>query len=226
MCKAPRPGGAKTRLARAIGSVAASELSACFLRDVATAIEAVPEAVGRKGYAVYAPAGTENLLRDLFPEKFGLLLKASDDLGDALFDATRDLLLAGHDCVLLVNGDSPTLPPEFLVQAIEVLRKAGDRLVLGPASDGGYYLIGLKRPHRRLFMEIEWGTDIVLSRTCERAAEIGLATTLLPEWYDIDDAETLQWLRDELAGHSTRFRGGGPASATRTLLASGLPASP
>src|SRR4029078_3654787 len=106
MCKAPRPGAAKTRLAKVIGAGAASELSACFLRDVAAAIEAVPETVGRKGYAVYAPAGTEQMLRGLFPEKFGLLLKAGGDLGDALFGATRDLLLAGHDCVLLVHGQN------------------------------------------------------------------------------------------------------------------------
>src|SRR6516164_3993032 len=65
--------------------------------------------------------------------------------------APRDLLLAGHDCVLLVNGDSPTLPSRFLVQAIETLREPGDRMVLGPASDGGYYLIGLKHPHKHLF---------------------------------------------------------------------------
>ena len=178
------------------------------MRDVAAAIEAVPETLGRKGYAVYAPAGTEQVLRELFPEKFGLLLKAGDDLGDALFGATRDLLLAGHDCVLLVNGDSPTLPSGFWFRQLRALRGEGDRLVLGPASDGGYYLIGLKFPHRRLFTQIEWGTDTVFSRTCERAAEIGLATTLLPEWYDIDDVETLHWLQDELAGHSTRFRGG------------------
>jgi hypothetical protein len=226
MCKAPRPGTAKTRLARAIGPVAASELSVCFLRDVAAAIEAVPETVGRRGYAVYAPAGTEEMLRELFPEKFGLLLKAGVDLGDALLGATRDLLLAGHDCVLLVNGDSPTLPSGFLVQAIDALRNSGDRLVLGPASDGGYYLIGLKHPHRRLFTQIEWGTETVFSRTCERAAEIGLPTTLLPEWYDIDDVETLGWLRDELAGHSTRFRGGSPAPATRALLTAPPAASP
>ena len=56
--------------------------------------------------------------------------------------------VAGHDCVLLVNGDSPTLPPRLLVQAIETLREPGDRMVLGPASDGGYYLIGLKHPHQ------------------------------------------------------------------------------
>ena len=59
ICKAPQPGRSKTRLATAIGEVAASELSACFLRDVAAAIEAVPEALGRRGYGVYAPAGAE-----------------------------------------------------------------------------------------------------------------------------------------------------------------------
>jgi glycosyltransferase A (GT-A) superfamily protein (DUF2064 family) len=111
-----------------------------------------------------------------------------------------------------------------LVQAIEALRNSGDRMVLGPASDGGYYLIGLKRPHRELFTQIEWGTEIVFGRTRERAAEIGLATTLLPEWYDIDDIETLGWLRAELTGNSTRFRGGSPASATRAFLTTALPA--
>jgi uncharacterized protein len=132
--------------------------------------------------------------------------------------ATHAFLDAGHDCVLLVNGDSPTLPPRLLVLALETLRQSGDRMVLGPASDGGYYLIGLKHPHKHLFTQIAWGTETVARRTRERAAEIGLATTLLAEWYDVDDIETLRWLQDELAGHSTRFRGGGFAPASRAFL--------
>ena len=218
ICKAPQPGRSKTRLARAIGVAAASELSACFLRDVAAAIEAVPEALGRRGYGVYAPAEAEHIMRQLIPPGFGLLLQAGDGLEYVLSGAARALLLAGHDCVLLINGDSPTLPPRFLVQAIEILREPGDRMVLGPASDGGYYLIGLKRPHRHLFTQITWGTGSVARSTCERAAEISLATTLLPEWYDVDDMETLRWLQDELAGHSTRFRAGGFAPASRAFL--------
>jgi uncharacterized protein len=218
ICKAPQPGRSKTRLATAIGDVAASELSACFLRDVAASIEAVPEALGRRGYGVYAPAGAEHIMRQLLPAGFELLLQAGRDLGYVLFGATLALLDAGHDCVLLVNGDSPTLPTRFLVRAIEALRQRGDRMVLGPASDGGYYLIGLKYPHRRLFTEIAWGTDTVARTTRERAAEIGLATTQLPEWYDVDDVETLRWLKDELAGHSTRFRAGGFAPASRAFL--------
>ena len=218
ICKAPQPGHSKTRLAATIGAVAASELSACFLRDVAASIEAVPEALGRRGYGVYAPAGAEHVMRLLLPAGFGLLLQAGDDLGHVLLGATRALLDAGHDGVLLVNGDSPTLPPRLLVRAVEALREPGDRMVLGPASDGGYYLIGLKHPHRHLFTRIAWGTQTVARATSERAVEIGLATTLLPEWYDVDDMESLRWLQEELAGHSTRFHGGGFAAATMAFL--------
>jgi rSAM/selenodomain-associated transferase 1 len=218
ICKAPQPGRSKTRLATAIGDVAASELSACFLRDVAAAIEGVPAALGRRGYGVYAPAGTEDIMRQLLPSGFGLMLQTGDDLGRVLLGSTRALLLAGHDGVLLVNGDSPTLPPRLLVQAIEALHQPGDRMVLGPASDGGYYLIGLKHPHAHLFTQVAWGTETVARATCERAAEIALATTLLPEWYDVDDIETLRWLKDEIAGRSTRFRYGGFARASRAFL--------
>jgi uncharacterized protein len=226
ICKAPQPGRSKTRLASAVGEVAASELSSCFVRDVAAAIEAVPLALGRRGYGVYAPAGTEHIMRQLLPAQFGLLLQAGDDLGHVLLGATRALLDAGHDGVLLVNGDSPTLPPRLLVQAMEALREPGDRMVLGPASDGGYYLIGLKHPHQDVFTRIAWGTETVARATCERAAEIGLAATLLPEWYDVDDIETLRWLREELAGDSTRFRDGGFAPASRAFLEAAPQISP
>jgi uncharacterized protein len=219
MCKAPQPGRTKSRLAATVGPKKAAELASCFLRDVAAAIEAVPEQLGRRGYGVYAPAGAEAVLRQLFPPTFGLLLQADDEFGNVLFGSLRDLLAAGHDCVLLVNGDSPTLPPSFLVNAIDLLRQPGDRMVLGPAADGGYYLIGLKRPHRHLFTDVPWGTETVARRTLDRAAEIHLATAQLPEWYDIDDAKTLGWLRAELAGCSDRFRNGGAAAATRKYLA-------
>jgi rSAM/selenodomain-associated transferase 1 len=219
MCKAPQPGRAKTRLAVRIGAVSAAKLSECFLRDIAAAIDSLPENLGRKGYGVYAPAGTESELRRLFPSSFGLLLQVDAEFGNVLHGAVRQLLIMGHDCVVLVNGDSPTLPPALLAAAVETLRQDGDRMVLGPASDGGYYLIGLKRPHRRLFEEIAWGTDVVAERTLERASEIGLEPVTLPEWYDVDDAETLGWLQSELAGCSARFRNGGAAPATRAYLA-------
>ncbi len=225
ICKAPRPGHSKTRLAAAIGPDAAAQLATCFLRDVARTIDGLPTRLACRGYAVYAPAGAEAILRRLLPASFDLLLQADHELGNVLAGATRDLLAAGHDGVVLVNGDSPTLPPSLLTQAVEALRRPGDRMVLGPASDGGYYLIGLKALHRRLFAEIPWGTDAVARRTLERASEIELEAVCLPEWYDVDDAETLAWLRAELAGRSVRFRNGSAATATRECLAAMMVAS-
>lgn len=218
MCKAPQPGRTKTRLAAAVGASVAAELSECFLRDVAAAVAAVPAETGRCGYGVYAPAGTEAILHKLFPPEFGLMLQAGDNFGNILFGAARDLLSKGHDSVLLVNGDSPTLPPSFIASAIEMLRQPGDRVVLGPAADGGYYLIGLKHPHAHLFTNIAWGSDTVARSTRQRAAEMNLAVAELPEWYDVDDAETFGWLKSELAGRLERFRNGGDAPATRAFL--------
>src|SRR5581483_10650974 len=161
MCKAPRPGGTKTRLGALIGDISAARLSECFLRDVAAAIEAVPEELGRKSYAIYAPADAERELRRILPASFDLLMKIDVQLGNVLHGAVRDLLVLGHDCVVLINGDSPTLPSRYLRDAVEALRRAGDRMVLGPAADGGYYLIGIKFHHRQLFLDIPWCTDAV-----------------------------------------------------------------
>ena len=219
MCKAPQPGRAKTRLAAIIGAEAAAALSAAFLRDVAAAIEAIPAELGYTGYGVYAPVGAEAELRQVLPPSFRLLLQVDADFANVLHGAARDLLSAGHDCALLVNSDSPTLPSRLMADAIAALRRTGDRMVLGPASDGGYYLIGLKQAHRRVFTDIPWGTSDVARLTLARAEEIGLEAVLLPEWYDVDDSESLDWLRAELAGRSTRFRNGGPAAATRKCLA-------
>ena len=220
ICKAPRPGATKTRLAAVIGGEAAAEASACFLRDIGGCIEQVPPHLGRTGYGVYAPAGAEAEMRELLPPSFGLLLQSDANLGNVLFGATRELLGRGHDCVLLVNGDSPTLPSRFLSDAIERLRRPGDRMVLGPASDGGYYLIGLKHPHRSLFSEIPWGTGAVARLTLERARQSAIEHELLPEWYDVDDVQTFEWLNEELSGRSVRFKGGGAAPSTRNWLSS------
>jgi rSAM/selenodomain-associated transferase 1 len=222
MCKAPRPGACKTRLAALLGSERAAGLSACFLRDVAAAIEGVPERLGRRGYGIYAPAGAETDLRALLPPSFQLVLQADADFGAVLLNATRHLLDAGHSCAVLVNADSPTLPPRLLVDALAALRRPGDRVVLGPAVDGGYCLIGLKAAHGRLFQDIPWSTPDVFRATRERAGEIALPEVVLPAWYDVDDAETFGYLEAELAGIPPPFASaglvGGAAAATRAFL--------
>ena len=95
---------------------------------------------------------------------------------------------------MLLNGDSPTLPTGLLIEAASVLAQPGERAVLGPASDGGYYLIGLKTVHRRLFEDIAWSTERVAAQTLERARGIGLDVHVLSAWYDVDDVEDLRRL--------------------------------
>ncbi len=112
----------------------------------------------------------------------------------------------------------PTLPTAMLVEAARALAKPGDRVVLGGAEDGGYYLIGLKRPHRRLFEDIDWSTDRVLRQTLERAAEIGLSVHALPIWYDVDDVASLRRLIGDLAAPDHAGKPAYPAPHTSALL--------
>jgi rSAM/selenodomain-associated transferase 1 len=222
ICKTPGPGRSKTRLVPLLGARGAAELAAAFLQDTASAIEAVPAAVGRRGYAVYAPEGSEAELRALLPEHFGLLCRRNATLGAVLLGATEHLLAQGHDGVVLVNADSPTMPLLLLVAALAALRAPGDRAVIGPATDGGYYLIGLKRAHARIFDDIPWSTSGVMAATLARASEIGLAVALLPVWYDVDDPQTFAMLIDEIDGRPLPFDTSGltpgPAVATRALM--------
>jgi glycosyltransferase A (GT-A) superfamily protein (DUF2064 family) len=122
----------------------------------------------------------------------------------------------GHASACVVNSDSPTLPTACLIEAAEVLARPGDRAVLGPSTDGGYYLLGLKRMHRRLFEDITWSTDVVAEQTLARAAEIGLDVHVLPIWYDVDDAASIKRLLRDVFGPAPGAWFAAPA--TRALL--------
>jgi rSAM/selenodomain-associated transferase 1 len=198
MAKAPLAGEVKTRLVPPLTAREAAELNTCFLRDMAAIIQSVSKTKAASGLVVYTPAGSEPAFAGVLPDGFSLLVHRGASLGERLCNATDDLLKQGYGAVCLINSDSPTLPESILVRAIESLTAEGDRVVLGAAEDGGYYLIGLKHAHRNLFNEIAWSTSDVLARTRQRAAEIDLPVELLPPWYDVDDADTLNQLCEEL----------------------------
>ena len=131
----------------------------------------------------------------------------------------QSLLDLGYGAACVLNSDSPTLPTAVLLAAVEALRPEGDRVVLGPTTDGGYYLLGVKRTHRRLFEDIAWSTSRVAEQTLQRAAELGLETVLLPPWYDVDDAAALRLLTDEtLAGQAFSEEHRSYAAAHSTAL--------
>jgi uncharacterized protein len=198
MAKAPRRGEVKTRLVPPLSEADAAALSGCFIQDIAGNILAAARAAPIEGYIAYSPAGSQDLFAPLLPGGINLLPPRRIGLGHSLFDAAEDLLGAGYGSACLVNADSPTLPTSVLVAAAHALASPGDRLVLGPAEDGGYYLIGLKHSHRRLFEEIAWSTERVFRQTLDRAAELGLDIVTLERWYDVDDVASLRRLVDEL----------------------------
>jgi uncharacterized protein len=199
MAKAPRPGKVKTRLSPPLTPNQASALNICFIRDTTENIQQVTEASNSAGLVAYTPVGDEAAFDGLLPAGFQLLAQRGHGFGERLLFVCEDLFVCGFSSVCLIDSDSPTMPQSALLQAVEELSHAGDRMVLGGSDDGGYYLVGIKRPHHRLFEQIDWSTERVFAQTLERAKEIALPTELLPTWYDVDDAATLDRLQRELA---------------------------
>jgi rSAM/selenodomain-associated transferase 1 len=219
VCKTPAPGQSKTRLSPPLHPSECAAISACFIQDLSRTIGRLAGGGGVTGYAVYTPRGSEAELRKLLPEGFELALQSGGDLGDRLIQGTIDLLAAGHDGVILVNSDSPTLPPAILQAAVDAVRRK-DCVVLSPALDGGYTLVGLSKPHARLFADIPWSTSAVYQLTLDRAKELGLPVANVPGWYDVDDAASLGMLEDEMAGRAPAFSSlrGAEAPTTRRFL--------
>lgn len=216
MTKAPRPGAVKTRLQPPLTPEEAASLNVCFLQDTAAAILAACDS-GKEGEAlgvgVYTPADAELAYETILPHTFQLLSQRGDGFGARLSNAVEDLLTAGFASCCLLDSDSPTITAEAIREGIDVLRQEGDGVVLGPSDDGGYYLIGMKRLHRRLFEEIDWSTDRVLEQTMARAREIGLKVHTLATFFDVDDAASLSRLCNELLVQNRET-----APATRKFL--------
>lgn len=221
ICKTPTAGKSKTRLSPPLWPEECAAISACFIRDLSESIRSLAEDREVEGVAVYTPLGSEPALRHLLPEGFKLTLQGEGDLGARLLKGTIDLLDAGYAGAILVNSDSPTLPKTILRDAVDAVRQ-GDNVVLSPAFDGGYTLVGLSQPHARLFETIPWSTGDVYPLTLDRAREIGLPVVNVQGWYDVDDATSLRMLEDEFAGIRPRFApphlAGAEAPATRQFM--------
>jgi rSAM/selenodomain-associated transferase 1 len=209
MAKVSTPGRAKTRLVPPLSFDEAAALNTAFLQDVAdnvlsAARDCAPRGIA--GYAAFGPPASEAFFRHILPAAIGLIEAWRPNFGDCLFHTVETMLGRGHAGAVVLNSDSPTLPTALLVETAEALARPGDRAVLGPSSDGGYYLLGLKAAHRRMFEDVAWSTERVADQTLQRARDIGLTVHCLPVWYDVDDVGGLRRLHSELCE---------PAVATR-----------
>jgi rSAM/selenodomain-associated transferase 1 len=198
MAKASVPGCTKTRLVPPLTSDEAAACNTAFLRDVVDNILAASGEASIAGYVAFGPPQSRPFFQEHMPVEIGLIDAWYPDFGGCLYTAITQLLARGHHSAVVLNSDSPTLPTSLLIETTSLLERPGDCAVLGPAHDGGYYLLGLKTAHRRLFQDVAWSTEHVAQQTLERAAELGLPVHVLPVWYDVDDMKALKLLQAEL----------------------------
>ena len=215
MTKAPQAGKVKTRLSPPLSPEEAAELNICFLRDLSTSILHACQQSPARGIGVYTPRGAEVVYQNILPPEFFLIPQRGDAFGERLLFAAENLFKVGFESVCLINSDSPTILMSIFSETADALAKPGQRIVLGPAEDGGYYLIGLKQLHRRLFEDIDWSTERVFKQTKDRAKELGLPVHELEKGLDVDDSATLAQLCEELFGRKTS---GDVAPETRKFL--------
>lgn len=206
MTKAPQAGKVKTRLSPPLSPEEAAELNICFLRDLAGSISQACLESSVQGIGVYTPLGSESVYESILSKTFFLIPQRGYEFGERLIFAAEDLFTVGFESICLINSDSPTVPAASFVEAANELAKAGDRIVLGPSDDGGYYLIGLKKLHKGLFEEINWSTERVFDQTMQHASKIGVEVLQLACGFDVDDWATLARLCEELLGPEAKSR--------------------
>ncbi|MBK8048042.1 MAG: TIGR04282 family arsenosugar biosynthesis glycosyltransferase [Anaerolineales bacterium] len=194
VAKQPAPGQTKTRLCPPLTGELAAELYTCFLADTLDIMRGVS---GVDHVIAYSPEDAAGYFQGLAPD-FGLTPQRGASLGERLDNLLTAALAAGAHQAVVMDSDSPTLPPAYIAAAFDHLA-AGADVVLGPCQDGGYYLIGVTGPQPRLLREVPMSTPTVLRDTLALAAEIGVRVALLPPWYDVDTANELAHLRAELA---------------------------
>lgn len=195
MAKAPIPGTVKTRLM--LPPEDAAGLQRAFISDtVERARTLAPTTVAG------APPDRRDLIRPLLPDDVPLIAQEPGDLGDRMLCATRTLFAASPVPVLLLGTDAPTLPPEAIEEAASAL--AFHDISIIPSFDGGYVLLGLRRPVGAVFRGVDWSTDVVFRQTLRRADEAGLGVYEGDPWYDVDEPENLARLGEELGAHPER----------------------
>ncbi|HYC21668.1 MAG TPA: TIGR04282 family arsenosugar biosynthesis glycosyltransferase [Candidatus Bathyarchaeia archaeon] len=183
----PAPGAVKTRLARTIGAEAAAALYGAFLADLARRFGR-----GRMAVRWLVAPPDPGLAALLGLRRASCREQSGEDLGARMHEAFRSMRKAGWRRVAIIGSDSPQIPLATVERAFALLD--GADLVLGPAEDGGYYLIAMREPHD-VFAGIEWGSRSVLRATRARALRLGLRVAELEPSFDVDRKADLERLR-------------------------------
>jgi rSAM/selenodomain-associated transferase 1 len=188
VAKQPIPGRVKTRLFPKLSPETAADLYWCFLQD---RIKEVSSFNGVDRAIAYTPEDAKETFASLALDGFELFAQRGKHLGERLNNIFLEKLSQGYEALSIVDSDSPDLPKSLINESFELLLTRQADIVLGPCYDGGYYLVGMRKPHPELFRNIPWSTENVLSVTLEKARKMGLNVRLLSIWNDLDTFEDL-----------------------------------
>lgn len=188
MMKYPQVGRVKARLAKSIGDESATNLYRMFIRDTLTTVQIldIPYYI-----AVYPPESQKQVEKWLGPS-YHVFQQQGMDIGERLQSGFTTMFEKGYQRVIALASDSPDLPIEILRDAVSALQT--HEAVIGPASDGGYYLIGFSQEPSILeaFEDISWSTETVFRETLSKIKSVTQNIHILPEWIDIDTKSDLQ----------------------------------
>lgn len=187
------PGLVKTRLAAAIGDLAASQIYLLFIRLLTARLADSADS----STLAYWPPDRRQAFASLVGENWDLVPQSDGQLGKRMQDFFATAFEQGAQQVVLIGSDSPTIPHDYVRESFRLLDH--HRVVLGPANDGGYYLVGMAEYLPAVFDRIRWSTSSVWQDTLRRISEFGLTYSELPPWYDVDEPRDLVRLRNELA---------------------------
>lgn len=189
----PLPGQTKTRLMPTYTPEECAQIHSCFLRDQV----ACCQSAGRDLFLCYAPQGELDELYQIYPQKNRYFPQISEGLGLRMLEAIRHVLSLGYQACVLLGSDIPEVTGQILQEAFHILAKKD--LVFGPTEDGGYYLVGMKKPISAAFNLQDYGKDTVLQQTLQALEKEGYQAGLLDSLSDIDSPADLLALGERLA---------------------------
>ena len=209
--KNPLPGTVKTRLSPPLTPGDAATLYSCMILD---SVEMARTLCGITPFIFFQnDHSAAAYFKTLAPEIISTPQRG-EELGERMKNAFAEIFNRGFAEVAIIGTDSPDLPPEYIIEAFALIEQEHADVVFGPAEDGGYYLMALKRVWEELFSGLPWSSSELLAASVEKANNIRLGVSFLPEWHDIDTEADLK--RPELTNEKSL------AIKTREFLISGL----